>query len=217
MSDVLPKHQQSAYQRWEMASFDEDRSALAETEGSAEEVAARRAELDVLREHARQEGYAEGVTQGYAAGLESGRVASSDELENIQKMAQVFGSELAKAGEVMASELLDLSLDLAKGLLKTALPLRPELVLPIVAEAIHYLPSVQQPSILFLHPADAKLARDYIGDELSNAGWRISEDLQMGRGGCRVETPTNQIDASMPSRWHRIATALGKNNDWLDE
>ena len=217
MSDVLPKQQQSAYQRWEMASFDEERSGSAESRGSPEDIASRRAELDALRELARQEGYAQGIAQGYATGLESGRMASSIELENIQKIAQAFGSELAKAGEVMASELLDLGLDLAKSMLKTALPIRPELVLPIVAEAIHYLPSIQQPSLLFLHPEDAKLAGDYIGEELNKAGWRVSDDSQMERGGCRVETPTNQIDASMQGRWHRIATALGKNSDWLDE
>ena len=217
MSDVLPKQQQSAYQRWEMASFDEKRSGRSHTDVAPEDLAAHRAELEAIREQARLDGYAEGVAQGYAAGLESGRITSTIELENIQKVAQIFSSELAKAGEVMAGELLELSLDFAKGMLKTALTIRPELVLPIVVECIHYLPTMQQPSLLFLHPEDAKLACKFIGEELSKAGWQVSEDLQMERGGCRVETPSNQIDASMQSRWHRIANALGKNVEWLDQ
>lgn len=217
MSEGLPKHQQSAYQRWEMASFDEAHPGMNAADLTPQDQALRAAELEALRETARQEGFAEGSAEGYAAGMASGRLASSAELDNLQKLVQAFGSEVANAGEAMAGDLLELGLDLAKSMLKTALAVRPELVLPIVTEAIHYLPTMQQPSHLFLHPEDAKLAREFIGDELGKAGWRVSEDLQLERGGCRVETPTNQIDASMQSRWHRIASALGKNTDWLDQ
>ena len=59
--------------------------------------------------------------------------------------------------------MLDLALDLAKAMLKTALAVRPELVLPIVAEAIHYLPALQQPALLFLHPDDALLVKNAHG------------------------------------------------------
>ena len=116
---------------------------------------------------------------------------------------------------MIAEEMLDLGLDLAKAMLKTALEIRPELVLPVVAEAIRYLPTLQQPALLFLHPEDAMLAREFIGEELTKAGWRVTEDVLLERGGCRVETPTNQIDGSMQVRWQRIAGALGKNSDWL--
>jgi flagellar assembly protein FliH len=77
------------------------------------------------------------------------------------------------------------------------------------------LPSLQQPALLFLHPADVLLVNTLMGDQLSKAGWRVVEDGQMARGGCRVETASNQIDASAPSRWQRIAAALGKTSDWL--
>ncbi|MGH8429807.1 MAG: FliH/SctL family protein, partial [Solimonas sp.] len=49
----------------------------------------------------------------------------------------------------------------------------------------------------------------------SQSGWCVVEDAQMERGGCRVETATNQIDASVATRWQRIAAALGKESDWL--
>lgn len=213
MSDTLPKEQQSAYQRWEMASFGDARPA-----GRAPAPAAiTDAELAVIREQARQQGYAEGLAQGHAAGLETGRAEAAQEMFHLQQIAESFSNELASASEVVAVDMLDLGLDLAKAMLKTALEVRPELVLPVVAEAIRYLPTLQQPALLFLHPADAKLAREFIGEELAKAGWRLTEDPQIERGGCRVETPTNQIDGSMQSRWQRIAAALGKSTDWLAE
>ena len=212
MSDVLPKEQQSAYQRWEMASFGDDRNS---TRASVPAVSD--AELAAIREQARQMGHAEGVAQGRAEGLHAGRIESAQEMLHLQQIAETFGSEIARANEAIAGDLLDLGLDLAKAMLKTALEVRPELMLPVVAEAIRYLPSLQQPALLFLHPADAKLAREFIGDELTKAGWRVTEDTHLERGGCRVETPSNQIDASMQTRWQRIAAALGKNSEWLEQ
>ena len=111
--------------------------------------------------------------------------------------------------------LLILALDLAKAMLKTSLEVRPELVLPVVRESIDYLPSLQQPAVLHLHPEDALLVREQMGEELAGGGWRIAEDEQMERGGCRVDTPSNSIDAGATSRWRRIAAALGKSGDWM--
>jgi flagellar assembly protein FliH len=210
MSEPLPKEQQSAYQRWEMASFGDERASTRAAVATVSEE-----ELAAIREAARQQGFAQGMAQGHAAGLDIGRVDSAQEMLHLQQIAEAFGSEIARANEVIANEMLDLGLDLAKAMLKTALEVRPELVLPVVAEAIRYLPSLQQPALLFLHPEDARLARDFIGEELSKAGWRVSEDVNLDRGGCRVETPTNQIDGSIQTRWQRIAAALGKNTDWL--
>jgi flagellar assembly protein FliH len=213
MSDALPKEQQTAYQRWEMASFDTDRTPAR----SNETIAQIAAENEILREQARQQGHAEGLAQGYTVGMAQGRAESAQETQHLQQLAVAFGTEISRANEVIANDMLELGLDLAKGMLKTALTIRPELVLPVVAEAIRYLPSLQQPAQLFLHPADAKLAREFIGEELSKAGWQVSEDIQLVRGGCRVETPANQIDGSMETRWQRIAAALGKDNAWLDQ
>jgi flagellar assembly protein FliH len=39
--------------------------------------------------------------------------------------------------------------------------------------------------------------------------------MHCSNGSCRVETANNQIDASLPTRWKRLAAALGKDSDWL--
>lgn len=216
MSSALPKEQQSAYQRWEMASFGDERASTPASAPSAAELAQQMAKA---REEAQVRGYADGCAQGLAegraAGLKEGHIQAAQEIVRLQQIAETFGSEVAQANEVIADDMLDLALDLAKAMLKTALTVRPELVLPIVGEAIRYLPSLQQPALLFLHPDDAELVRGHMQDELTKAGWRVAEDIHLDRGGCRVETASNQIDASAPTRWQRIASALGKDLEWL--
>ncbi len=169
-----------------------------------------------IREAARAKGHDEGRVEGHAIGLAQGRAEAAAETQRLRQIADTFSQEVARADEVIAQQMLELALDLTKAMLKTALAVRPQLVLPVVAEAIRYLPALQQPAILFLHPDDAALVKTHMHDELQKAGWRVADDAQLERGGCRLETASNQIDASIATRWQRIAAGLGKEAEWLD-
>lgn len=218
MSSILPKEKQSAYQRWELASFGDDRPSAAPARPASPPmpVIDLAEQIAHAREEARRAGYAAGLEEGRAAGLNNGRLQAEQEFLHLQQIAATFGTEVEQANQAAADELLDLALDLAKALLKTALAVRPELIIPLVGEAIRYLPSLQQPALLFLHPEDAVLVKDRMGEELAKAGWRVAEDLHLERGGCRVETASNQIDASISTRWQRLASALSKDLNWLE-
>ncbi|MFC3109589.1 flagellar assembly protein FliH [Undibacterium arcticum] len=214
---VIPKERQSAYQRWEMASFGDDQRSRSDMATQSAQMLSNEA-LAQIREQARQEGYAAGFAEGQAAGHASGLIEGQHEIAaeiaRLNDIAQNFSAETARADELIAHDMLDLSLDLAKAMLKTALAVRPELVLPIVSEAIRYLPNVQQ-ATLTLNPDDAQLVHKHMGDVLGKADWRVSEDPRLERGGCRIDTASNQIDASATSQWQRLANALGKESDWL--
>jgi flagellar assembly protein FliH len=222
MSNAIPKERQTAYQRWEMASFGEppappepDPEPPAPAVDVEALLAEAREQIAAARESARREGLAEGLAQGYQTGMEQGRAQALEENTLLQQLSVAFGAEISKAREQVAQDLLDLALDLSKAMLKHTLAVRPELVLPVVSEAIGYLPTLQQPALLFLHPEDAQLVRERMGAELAAAGWRVLDETSMERGGCRVETASNQIDASATSRWQRIAQALGRESEWL--
>jgi flagellar assembly protein FliH len=180
-------------------------------------------ELEAIREAARQQGYAEGHeagqatghASGYEDGLALGRAEAAAELTHLQDIATSFGTAVTEADESIAADVLELALHLAKNMVRTAFEVRPELILPVVREAVDYLPTLQQPALLVLHPEDALIVRDSIGHELEKSGWRIIEDGNVARGGCRIDTASNQIDAQIASRWQRLAHALGRNVDWL--
>lgn len=181
------------------------------------------AELEALREAARAEGYAEGLEEGRAAGyaaghaeaLDQGRIEAAAEIESLRAVASSFSTALAQADEAIASDVLELALHLARSMVRTAFEVRPELVIPIVREAIEYLPVLQQPAVLAVHPDDIEIVRAGLGDEIDKGGWRVVADAQVARGGCKVDTASNQIDATAQARWTRLAHALGKNVEWL--
>lgn len=177
------------------------------------------AELEAIREQARAEGYAEGLEEGRAAGhaeaYQAGRVEAAEELQSLRAVAASFGDALAQADETIAADVLDLALHLARSMVRTAFEVRPELVIGIVREAIEYLPVLQQPAVLALNPDDIEIVRAGLGDEIDKGGWRVVADPQVARGGCKVDTASNQIDAQAAARWNRLTHALGKNVEWL--
>ena len=219
MSDT-PKELQTAYQRWEMNSFGDERPSVVARRPKAPELPSAE-EVGAIGEQARQHGYQEGReaghAEGYADGLALGRAEAAQELEHLQSIALTFSEALSSADESMAADVLELALQLAKGMLRTALEVKPELIIPVVREAIGYLPVLQQPAILMLHPQDALIVRAAMGEELEKSGWRLAEDEQILRGGCKIDTASNQIDAQTQARWTRLASALGRNDvEWLE-
>ena len=161
-------------------------------------------------------GQAEGHAAGYEEGLALGRAEAAEELEHLRQLATTFGDAVTQADEAIANDVLELALHLARGMVRTAFDVKPDLIIPVVREAIDYLPNLQQPALLMLHPEDALIVRSGIGHELDKNGWRIVEDDSIARGGCRVDTASNQIDAQIGARWQRLAHALGKDLDWLE-
>lgn len=182
-------------------------------------------ELEAIRAAAHDEGYAEGLESGqadghaagYEEGLALGRAEAAEELEHLRRLATTFGDAVNEADTAITNDVLELALHLARGMVRTAFEVKPDFIVPVVREAIDYLPNLQQPALLILHPEDALIVRSGIGHELDKNGWRIVEDDAIARGGCRVDTASNQIDAQIASRWQRLTQALGKDIGWLDQ
>jgi flagellar assembly protein FliH len=202
-SPVIPKEQLSAYQRWELNSFDgagphKNGATILPTAEQVERI------------------YQQAQEEGRAAGYQEGKQQAETEARRLQALLSGLEWELQQFDQQVAQDLLTLALDVAKQMLGQALKVRPELVLAVVQEAVHCLPHSTQHAHLILHPDDAALVRSHLGDQLSHSGWKIHEDMQIGKGGCRVETGGSQVDATLPTRWQGILSAIGQEGSWLE-
>lgn len=210
-----PKDQQTAYERWELSHFEENELSIGGAKTRQREGLAESKELSKIFETVRQEAYNKGMQEGFSVGMAKARQEAIIEKQNFTHLMQNFKHALELADEQIAEDVLSLALDIAKSMLKTKLNVDPAAVLPIVIDAIHYLPYVQKPARILVHHDDAQMIREYLGDEISSQHWQIQEDSSIERGGCLVETGANQIDASNEVRWKRISEALAQNNHWL--
>lgn len=238
-SGYIPKERLTAYERWEVAAFDEaERLAQAMQEAEAAAPLADGSnpanppadakispeELAALREQAMAQGHAAGFEEGFEAGFASGQAkgyasgeaAIMSEVAVIVALTKNFAQAIETSEAHLADELLTLSLDIAAQVLRTSLKTNPELILPVVREAIAALVNPHGHPTLAINPDDAALIRDQLGEQLAHSGWRMIEDPQIARGGCRVENSGAEVDATLPSRWRRVIDSLGRQGDWLD-
>jgi flagellar assembly protein FliH len=215
---TIPKEQQTAYQRWEMSSFAEANQTNASNSPvnhKKKEDAAASAKIAQIFESVRKEAYTKGMQEGFAVGMAQAKEYALQEKQNFLILTAAFAEALKVADQKIEENLLELALDIAKAMLKTKLNVDHEAILPVVRDAMHYLPHVQKPARILVHHDDAQTLRQHLGEELSEQVWLIQEDNNIERGGCLVETGANQIDATNSVRWKRIGDALGQSNDWL--
>ncbi len=205
-STVIPKEQLTPFERWELASFDSHPDG--KNPGTAQRKTARTTVAEV--ENIRQQAHDEGREAGYAAGLQQAR----DEAAQVHALMQNLQDALTQWDEQMAQSLLDLSLEVARKMVCETLQVKPDVILKIVSEAIGSLPHFNQNAHLILHPDDAELVRRHMGEQLSHAGWKIFTDIQVARGGCRVETAHSHVDATTEARWKRIVESIGQDKSW---
>jgi len=89
------------------------------------------------------------------------------------------------------------------------------MILPIITDAMHYLPHVEKPARLLVNPEDVTVIREHLGEALASDGWVIQEESSIEKGGCKVETGANQIDATNKIRWQRVSEAFSKQVNWV--
>lgn len=164
------------------------------------------------------EAFARAHEQGYREGLEAARVTAEAERSQLQALIAGIGELLQDFEQTLANDVLSMSLELSKQIVRQSLRVRPELVLAVVREAISSLPGLNEQTVLILNPADAELVRKGIQSEpaFGTLPWKIVEDAQVERGGCRIETPTTEVDGALETRWRRVVASLGREDSWID-
>lgn len=216
MSGFIPKEKLTAYQRWELAAFDEAEQAAANAETASprpeeEPAIALPTAEEIERIHS------EAQASGYAAGLEEGRAEARAETARIAALHDHLRAQLQEMDQEISEHLLAVAVEIAGQVLRHSLRIKPELVLPVVREAITTLPLHHGHPTLFLNPDDAALVRQHMGDQLNHNGWRIFADAGIARGGCRIESGASEVDATLQTRWRRVLDAIGTQADWLHD
>ncbi|MDR1463423.1 MAG: flagellar assembly protein FliH [Azoarcus sp.] len=184
------------------------------------------AEIEQMHEDARSEGYKEGLAEGHDAGYadgfhagheegrdagyREGKTTAEAEAKQLREMIEQLGLAFDRLDADVAEELMSLSIELARKILQHTLALEPETVISAVRAALQHLPESR--AKIHMHPADAALARKHLDEMLDQSGHLIVEDDSISRGGCRVETPGAQIDATMETRWRRVLDSLGRQH-----
>lgn len=231
MSKVIPKEQLTAYQRWELAAFEEGEAgkpmspaqalAAAQAPGPSDEAAIRAAlptaeELERLHQEAWQEGYNLGLEEGRKAGFASGAQAGEHYARQLKSLAEALDAGRLRQDERVAQEVLELALAVANQVVRAALRVKPELLLGAIREAMTALPAMDSHHRIIVHPEHAEMVRDWLAREHGHLSWKVVEDAQLEPGSFRFESAHSELDGSLRTRWQEIVDCLGADARWLD-
>ncbi len=163
-----------------------------------------------------QEGLDAGRQAGYAEGLAQAREQGQQEAQHLHALAQSCAASVGALEDKMGQALLTLALDIARQIVRATLEEQPETLIAAVREVLHINPTAAGQMRLWVHPEDLELVRLHLADELKEGRWRVLPDESIARGGCRAETPYGDIDATLQTRWRRVAASMGRNATWED-
>ena len=217
-SPAVPKEQRTAYQRWELDSFDAPKVSIPPEGkvplGGAPKTAQKAAMLPTAAQLERL--HRQAHEEGYAAGHREGSDRAAAEAQQLRQIVAALAEQSQQLDQRLADELLALGLAIGRQVLRQALKLQPELILAVVHEVLGQLPLSHQRARLILHPQDATLVRLALGERLRQSGWEIVENDEISRGGCRLEAAECEIDATLERRWQRVVDAIGSGHAWTE-
>jgi flagellar assembly protein FliH len=155
----------------------------------------------------------EGRAAGHAQGLAEGRA----EMQRLASLTRSLDAHLAHFEDRYSESIADLALEIARQMLRGEPVVLREALLAVVRDSLRALPEGMRRPRLVLHPADVDLVRGQLGEELARANWGILEDHRIEPGGCRIESESGDVDATLAARWKRLAASLGRPGEWNAE
>jgi flagellar assembly protein FliH len=171
------------------------------------------AELDAVGRAAWDAGFAEGRAQGLAAAEREGRVriaALDERIARLDALLAATARPLAVLDADVERELAELACAIARQVVRRELRSDPGQVIAAIRDAVGLLPAAVRDVRVALHPDDAALVRERLGDSGAARAWVLVEDPMITRGGCRVAADNSRVDARVESRVGAvIANVLG--------
>ena len=195
-SKILDKNDLTAYERWELPLV------------SGSGLSSTAAELESIQKEAYKEGFAMGQKNGFEA--------KKQELENIaasfRSIIETLTEPLKELDDDVVNQLAQLSMMIAKQVVRRELHTEEGEIVGIVREAMSALPASTRKIILNIHPDDSDLIRNAfsLGDETESdeLRWKVVEDPMITRGGCKITSENSRIDATVEGRLNRIINTL---------
>ena len=191
-------------QRWRLPDMTAVAARAQPMEASGESITAQSValptaeELQAIYGQAEREGREQGQREGYAAGYAEGMAAAAQDRQALRQILHDFSLPLRALDVSVEQALLALALEIARQVIRHELNLRPELLLPLLREALRVVPIRSKPPSIRLHPDDLALV-ERLMPELTEQGVVLQADAELERGGVLMAASLD-VDAARPDR-----------------
>ncbi len=159
-----------------------------------------REEADAIREAAAKEGYQNGISQ-----------AKSD-IEDLRNSITAFFNAKQEVFDMIVPEIADISIDIAKKIIKKELTSTPELILDSVRDIMKNLSKEESKITIRTNPSQVNLLKGEVPEIAENLGMEakilVIPDESVMEGGCILTTTNGVVDATIETQLAIISEAL---------
>ncbi len=223
-SRFIPREEIDAVAAWSFSSMDAGQTApapLAEPEPEPQPPI----DLELMLQEARQQAYAEGFQHGHDAGSQETRDALEAVIrrsaeETAVRMGQLLhsmGDQLIAAEQHVARQILELSCDLARQVVRQELKVNTRHLRAVIGEALEQMVEDGLPATVRMNPEDLALMKGALLETLGENAPELVADPDISPGGCLIQSPSSVVDATIEKRWARAVGNLGLSLDWNPE
>lgn len=206
-SRFIPGEEIDAVEQWDFGAVDSASLQLA-AQAKARVDASDREQHETAFQIGHTQGYAEGFAQGQAqTQLEAQRQISEfiarqgeDAAQNFAKLFSAAQTQLDEAEQVMAQGVLELACELARHVLRHELTVNPNVLQPVVREALGLLGTQTKSAVVRLHPTDLEVLEAPTRAEFAGMALTLLPDATVNRGGCVVESAGSVVDGTIEKR-----------------
>ena len=217
LSRFIPGEEIDAVSQWSFGSVDTDSLRLADKARAEQEALSR-----VRDESVRQEAYAQGFAQGRMhAIVEAERkvrdYAEGQGKETAQRLARLIDSaqeQLGESQQVMAKGVLELACALARQVLRHELSVNPNVLQPVIREALAVLSVDTKSAVVRLNPLDVEVLQEALETEFAGLSLAWVADAGIQPGGCVIASSGTVVDGTLNTRWRRAVANLGLDEPW---
>jgi len=141
--------------------------------------------------------------------MEAEQAVIAEQSAYLTQLLESLTHPLQELDEVVEEQLLQLTINIARQLVRRELKTDPGEIIAIIREAMAILPVGKREIQIFLNAEDIQLVKSSFAlAEDDQRSWHLVEDPLISRGGCRLVSNDSQIDASVEKRLTAVATKL---------
>ena len=145
---------------------------------------------------------------GYQAGLEMAK----EDLSMLKDGIDVFYGAKQEIYDSIIPDILEISLDIAKKIIKREVTENPDIIIQNIKEILSGLSKDEEKLILKVNPMQVEMLKQYVPESVSAAGLEakvvIIPDENIMEGGCLLTTTNGVIDATIETQMEIVSEAL---------
>ena len=159
-----------------------------------------REEANIIKATAQKEGFENGINE------------AGEKLENFKNELAKFYNAKQEVFDAIMPEIMNISVDIAKKIIKTEVQENPELILSNIQECLKTLSKEETKLMIKLNPADSQTVRQNIPEMLETAGLEVKvmimPDENITQGGAIIQTTNGITDVTIDTQIDIVAKAL---------